>query len=52
MSDALVLGNLVRTIAVPGLIADAGDDTSRTFLERQLLPARRLAIHTENESEP
>ena len=33
MSEALVLANLVRTIAVPGLIADAGDDTSRTFLE-------------------
>jgi integrase/recombinase XerD len=33
MSEALVLASLVRTIAVPGLIADAGDDTSRKFLE-------------------
>ena len=31
MSEALVLASLVRTIAV--LIADAGDDTSRKFLE-------------------
>jgi integrase/recombinase XerD len=33
MSEALVLASLVRTIAVPGMIADAGDDTSRKFLE-------------------
>ena len=33
MSEALVLASLVRTIVVPGLIADAGDDTSRRFLE-------------------
>jgi site-specific recombinase XerD len=33
MSDALVLAHLVRHLPVPALIADAGDDTSRRFLE-------------------
>jgi integrase/recombinase XerD len=33
MSDQLVLAHLVRHLPVPALIADAGDDTSRRFLE-------------------
>jgi site-specific recombinase XerD len=33
MSDALVLAQLVRDLPVPALIADAGEDTTRRFLE-------------------